>query len=400
MVTRLIALISFLPKILLRVISHLFPRKKNLWLFGSWEGKSFADNAKYFYLHIIKTQPHINAVWFTRNEKTLKEVLSYGGKAVLWPSPEAFWHMIRAKFFFSTHASYDFIPELMGGSTHVELFHATFPLKRMGYDEGNFNPTSKAAKFKRRIFQPFIYSKAAHSIASSPVNQKIFSSCLQIPSEKIWLTGFPRSDALWEKSDYILAEEKKVEDIFKLNRFSFFIYLVPTFRNAPEFSLFQFSFEVEKLLAFLESINGILIIRMHPFEMSRAARYIDIKSERILFENHGLSDPYPLLKRADVLITDFSSIYADYLLLDRPVVFAKFAFEQYVSKERNLYWNYDDVAPGEKASNWPELIECLIKISIEKQDNFKIERKNLREKIFAGNERNSCSKILEHLNNL
>ena len=50
-----------------------------------------------------------------------------------------------------------------------------------------------------------------------------------------------------------------------------------------------------------------------------------------IIENHGLSDPFSLLKKVDVLITDYSGIYVDYLLMNRPIIFANFDHQGYVN---------------------------------------------------------------------
>ncbi len=44
------------------------------------------------------------------------------------------------------------------------------------------------------------------------------------------------------------------------------------------------------------------------------------------------SDAYPLLSLCDALLTDYSSIYFDFLLLDRPMIFYPYDFEDYVTK--------------------------------------------------------------------
>ena len=73
-----------------------------------------------------------------------------------------------------------------------------------------------------------------------------------------------------------------------------------------------------------------------------------------------------LLKKTDVLITDYSSLFADFLIYDRPIIFAKFDHENYV-KERSLFLDYEKDLPGPKVENWHELfynIKDIINIHI------------------------------------
>jgi len=76
-------------------------------------------------------------------------------------------------------------------------------------------------------------------------------------------------------------------------------------------------------------------------------------------EDEELPDIYPLVKETDILITDYSSIYFDFLILDRPIIFAPFDIEQYVKSDRALYYDYYDVTPGPKAKNWPEVFRQI-----------------------------------------
>ncbi len=43
-------------------------------------------------------------------------------------------------------------------------------------------------------------------------------------------------------------------------------------------------------------------------------------------------DLYEVVNAADLLITDYSSIYFDYLLLDRPIIFTPLDLEEYRKK--------------------------------------------------------------------
>jgi len=50
-----------------------------------------------------------------------------------------------------------------------------------------------------------------------------------------------------------------------------------------------------------------------------------------------------LLLIADILITDYSSIYIDFLLTNKPIVFYAYDIKNYLSKDRELYFNYNNV---------------------------------------------------------
>jgi CDP-glycerol glycerophosphotransferase len=70
-------------------------------------------------------------------------------------------------------------------------------------------------------------------------------------------------------------------------------------------------------------------------------------------------DPYPLLGLTDVLITDYSSIMLDYLVLDRPVILFAFDYAEYFSKV-GFYYEYRGFVPGDIASTANELFELVL----------------------------------------
>lgn len=77
-------------------------------------------------------------------------------------------------------------------------------------------------------------------------------------------------------------------------------------------------------------------------------------------------DIQELLMDTDLLITDYSSTYIDYLLLDRPMVFYDFDYQDYLRTDREMYYDYDDVTPGYKAETFGQLLDELDLIFQEK----------------------------------
>ena len=75
-----------------------------------------------------------------------------------------------------------------------------------------------------------------------------------------------------------------------------------------------------------------------------------------------------ILNIFDLLITDYSSIYIDYLLLDRPMVFLPYDKERYL-EGRGMNFRYDDVTPGAKPGTMKEFMG-VVRSSLEGRDDF------------------------------
>ena len=374
----IISLIALPVIYVLRYFFSLFNRDENLWVFGAWNGDAFADNTKYLFLHTLKNKKNIQCFWITRNREVYDELVDLDLPVAYLYSIKGFRICLKAGKQLTTHSLYDISPTLTKGSIHYCLFHATFPLKRM--DFGYLKNT-----FKKRmaiyIHKPFAFEKPDYSICSSAATAGIVQSALGLEPDQVILTGYPRSTFL-ETNKYLKADISRLSKICNFEKYSNFIYFVPTFRDNQDFDWFGFGFNQESLVELLELTNSVLVFRFHPFELSKVNNHHNICHSRIIFEAHGLSDPYPLLSRASVLVTDYSSIYADFLLLDRPMIFSNFDHQQYINNERALYWDYDAVTPGFKASNWDLLIGYLTKILVNNEDCHKKDRANMLNMIY------------------
>ena len=78
----------------------------------------------------------------------------------------------------------------------------------------------------------------------------------------------------------------------------------------------------------------------------------------------------------DILISDYSSTYIDYLLLDRPLIFYNFDYEDYLQNDREMYYDYDEVTPGYKAATFDELMTELDSIAKD-EDHFVEDRQRV-----------------------
>ena len=123
----------------------------------------------------------------------------------------------------------------------------------------------------------------------------------------------------------------------------------------------------------------------------------DLSGMSNIIEYQKNSDIYPLLGKCDAMITDYSSIFVDYLLLDRPVIFFPFDHDHYINSERALQFDYKEVTPGKKCFTYDELESELNKTVVKGKDEYRKERKKVLKKFFDTADGNSCDRILEYI---
>jgi CDP-glycerol glycerophosphotransferase (TagB/SpsB family) len=175
--------------------------------------------------------------------------------------------------------------------------------------------------------------------------------------EKVKITGYPRTDALFAR------DKPKVPMtvlLHKLKATSTLAIYMPTQRHEGEEGLGFLLSDLKSVNSRLAELNIILLVKLHFCHLGEL-HSLDRSLSNVLFvkDEDIDQDIYTILSETDLLITDYSSIYFDYLLLNKPIIFAPFDLETFIANDRPLFYNYADVTPGPKARNWTEVIECM-----------------------------------------
>ena len=127
----------------------------------------------------------------------------------------------------------------------------------------------------------------------------------------------------------------------------------------------------------MSKLNAVLMIKMHAVETSK----IDDINNCIFLD--AKCDISVFMKYADCLITDYSSVYFDYLVFDKPIVFYPYDYDFYVNSDRGLMVDYNEFTPGEKVYTIKELYLCISNIcSGNWQDSYSSARNELKKKVW------------------
>ena len=160
------------------------------------------------------------------------------------------------------------------------------------------------------------------------------------------------------------------------------ILYTPTFRDTGGDILTDSGINLETLSQFAVKNKLIFILKFHPNPDESGSS----NNMQNIIEYDNSSDIYPVFRISDLLITDYSSTYFDYLLLNKPIIFFSFDLSKYLERDREMYFDYNEFTPGTKVSNQAELQEEILKIFIDKIDNYKAKRKEILNKVFLNNE--------------
>lgn len=199
-------------------------------------------------------------------------------------------------------------------------------------------------------------------------NDKV-SEILGVPTSKMVALGYPRTDILNNKGD--TKEKLGISYNAKM------IVWMPTFRknessgivycdiNKLGVPLLESEQSFDRINNSLKENGTVLIIKLHPAE---DVRQMTLKNySNILFiSNKELAEHniavYQMLADSDALITDYSSVYYDYLLVDRPIGLIIDDIEEFKKKSKFAYGRYTDFVKGTYISTLDDFEQFIISL--------------------------------------
>lgn len=332
----------------------------HIWLFSSTDNSHYNYNSRYLFEYVKENLPEITPL-FVINDSELRNSLSskYGKQYFIeTENIQGIRQALSAGVWFTSAGLPAYGTGLHKKRLIINLWHGV-PLKKIALLDPNLK---KAARiYFKKIFSENYTCILTTSHELIPLMARSFA----VSEDKIKVWGQPRNDGLFQKND---CREILGQLFPDLPEYTKTVLYAPTFRDYGQVQLFPFKdFDQKQLEAFLDEKNMLLFIRTHVAEQGSAAPYL---GKRIRFlGNEQAEDVTGILNIFDCLITDYSSIYIDYLLTDKPMIFLPYDRQQYLDG-RGMNFDYDDVTPGPKPETFNDFLDALSP----KEDFWKSER--------------------------
>jgi CDP-glycerol glycerophosphotransferase (TagB/SpsB family) len=299
-------------------------------------------------------------------------------------------YFARSRYVFFTHGLY-WNSGSIRRQTLINLWHG-MPLKRILMLEGD----TQVPDF-------------TYTIATSPFYREILCRAFNVPESKVLVTGLPRTDLMFN-TERSLLERFCARQSLDVNSYRKIVMWLPTYRYSAigpirrdgtmaDSGLPLSVTELENLDSYLRMRRILLLVKLHPFEEATAksdALYTNIRMFRSKDLLEARVQLHELLSFTDALVTDYSSIYLDYLLLDRPVAFTLSDIETYRANRGFIFEPVYDWLPGEKITCLNDFILFLENL-LSGQDPYAAVRKNLREIAHSFCDDGSCERLMECL---
>lgn len=282
------------------VVSRVLPRKA-IWLMDERISSSAEDNGYFFFRHMREQQSQVPIFYVLNRRSPHWGAVAPLGNVVAQYSFRHAYLLARARVLLSTDSfrslayPYEAFPLLRRKTLNVFLQHGVAGNKTMTYTRENYPYFSQV-------------------IVSNGIEQHFFSEHYGFTPEQVKLTGIARLDALPTQPAAVRSRKILVaptwrrwlrgQDQIKASRY---YHAWNSLLNSPQ------------LAELLERFDTELYFRPH-FNMMHFIAEFEKGSPRV-HVIRDLNDPlHHLIREADLLITDYSSVMYDFFYQEKPVL--------------------------------------------------------------------------------
>lgn len=324
-------------------------------LYQSRDGKSMTDSPYAVFLYLLNSEKykHYKHFWVVDSQpKKLEFEKQFNDKSnvkfIVKESDEYLQVLTSAKYILNNSTFPAYFTKKKN-QVYINTWHGT-PIKAMGLDvEDNLLGS-------QNIIKNFLSS----DILVSPNNHttQIFNRAFSLEglyNGNLLEIGYPRIDlTINSKKENVFRKLKECDVNIGDRKIMLF---APTWRgqdiNTPEDSIEDIYHMVMELK---NSTNYQVLVKVHPFAYKIALKYKKLKP----FLIPDTFDTNELLSIVDLLVTDYSSIFFDYLVTDNPVIFYSPDYEEY-ENDRGFYIKPEEL-PGPSVYDLENLIDQVQKI--------------------------------------
>ncbi len=253
--------------------------------------------------------------------------------------------------------------------------------------DGNFTRRIKKIKYFRHAYYRELFEKYFMLVCPGQERVEQIAKPWNIQLESCFVSGHPRNVNLHRDSAVSCGRN---------------ILYAPTYRWdawSEKNLVRQIEKAGEQIEEALERTDASLMIRLHPHtwrNYGKILERIEEKFERISVDRE--KDIYLSLAQYTIVITDYSSIAYDFILLDRPVVFFNYDFKSFADREVKLNYDYEEYSPGTKTKTWEETMDAVEEY-LENPEKDGAWRRKIRDEFYdmAVNDENNSQRIVEEI---
>jgi len=352
---------SSFVKLLLLPLSYLFVRSSRTAVFGSHTG--FGGNAKYLFLHLLENHPQMNVYWMSDSPDEYERLKKIGLPVLRKNSAAGLWRALTAKFYVYNCYVGDIGIATFGNAFKIALWHgvgikAIDRKSTLGSVRRLFDSKNPITKLKNLSY----FVKPNRFLSTSPMMTEHFSECFALTRSRVVENLYPRCEFFFrtdeEQRRFIKKYEPRetMEVINLLSGYDYSYMYMPTWREMGNDFFSETNVDLAKLDSVLRAKNRVMLLKLHPNTVLSfdSSEFTNIK----ILDNN--LDVYPMLSHVDCLVTDYSSILYDFILMpDKDVIIFAPDYEDYISSQRDLVYDFKDNVCGPMLFSMAELLSHI-----------------------------------------
>ncbi|CAD2073199.1 CDP-glycerol glycerophosphotransferase family protein [Phocicoccus pinnipedialis] len=345
------AILLKIYKIIFILAGKVLPKNEKLIVLESFLGKQFSDNPRALYEYMKNRYGNeYELVWSVDRryvdvfeENNVRYLKRFSLKWLLT--------LNRAKLWISNSRMPLWIPKPRK-TKYLQTWHGT-PLKRLALDmDAVLMPGTDTESYKKNFTTES--SKWDYLISPNPYSTEIFRRAFNF-NKTMLETGYPRNDILVNSNNEEYINKLKID--MGIRRDKKIILYAPTWRDNEYYQRGKYKLDIKlDLERMRESLSDdyVILLRMHYL----IAENIDTsKYDGFVIDMSKYEDIRDLYLISDILLTDYSSVFFDYAILNRPVLFFTYDLESYRDNLRGFYFDFEKEAPGPLLYDTAEIIE-------------------------------------------
>lgn len=361
--------------------------------FQTFSGRGYSDSPKAMYEYMLKAPEYkdYRFVWSFKEPENFAYLKNNERTSLVKFRTKADNRALRrAKYWITNYRMLNHqFPRR--GQVYLQCWHGT-PLKRLGYDiqEGD-NVMNSASEVREKYRSDA--KRFAYILSPSPFATEKFATAWNLvetgQTDKIIEEGYPRNDRL---ANYSADERDDIRRSLEVDGKKVILY-APTWRDNQHTSGQGYTYKTEVDFDKLKRELGddyVILFRAHYL----VANSFDFdKYKDFVIDVSSYPDINDLYIASDILVTDYSSVFFDYSILKRPIIFYMYDLEQYAGEIRGFYLSLDEL-PGPIVKEEDELIN-----EIKAADGWKLSREyeEFVKRFNPYEDGNSSKRVLERI---
>lgn len=333
-------------KILYKLTYRFISIDDKLVIFISFHGRGYSDNPRAIYEQMKKDErfKDYRFIWFIKNHKK-KDIQIDGAEIKEYFSLPYFYYMSKAKYWIINCKMPTYICK-KENQVYLQTWHGT-PLKRLAHDiiapeDATFYRSGVSFEQMTRSYDIDV-ERYNYMISPNAFCTEVFQTSFRINRERLIETGYPRNDFITNATEddirnlklkYNLPLDKKI------------VLYAPTWRD-NSYVASGYTFELEADFHKWKEILGddyIVVFKPHYLIINKYEN--DDSLTGFLYSMKAEAEINELYVLSDILITDYSSVFFDYAVLNRPIYFYMYDLEQYKGELRGFYLDIYTELPG------------------------------------------------------